>query len=98
MYKSTILPHAKEDIREAARWYNKQQDGLGKRFTAEVRDKVHYIKHNPNASNIRYNGVRTAVLTIFPFMVHYIIDENIETIIITAVLHTSRNIELWKNR
>ncbi len=60
MYRSIILPLAKEDIREAAIWYNKQQDGLGKRFTAEVRDKVHFIRQNPKASNIRYDGVRTA--------------------------------------
>lgn len=28
MYKSLILPLAKEDIREAALWYNKQQNLL----------------------------------------------------------------------
>jgi hypothetical protein len=42
MYKSIILPLAKEDVREAAQWYNKQQKGLGKRFTTEVREKVHF--------------------------------------------------------
>ena len=98
MYKSIILALAKEDIREAARWYNKQQNGLGKKFTAEVREKVHFIRQNPEASNIRYDGVRTAVLNVFPFMVHYTIDEKNKTIIIAAVLHTSRNPELWKNR
>jgi hypothetical protein len=36
MYKSTILPLAKEDIREAALWYNAQQKGLGKKFTSEI--------------------------------------------------------------
>jgi len=41
MYKTIILPLAKEDILEAAKWYNKQQEGPGKRFTAEVREKVH---------------------------------------------------------
>ncbi|MCK4406601.1 MAG: hypothetical protein KAV44_02895 [Bacteroidales bacterium] len=28
MYKSIILPLAKEDIREAAFWYNEKQKGL----------------------------------------------------------------------
>lgn len=27
MYKAIILPLAKEDIHEAAKWYNKQQKG-----------------------------------------------------------------------
>ncbi len=98
MYKSIILPLAKEDIREAAKWYNKRQIGLGKRFTAEVREKVHFIRQNPKASNIRYNSVRTAVLNVFPFMVHFTIEEKNKTVIVSAVLHTSRNPELWKNR
>ena len=98
MYKSIILPLAKEDIREAAKWYNKQQKGLGKRFTTEVREKVHFIRQNPKASNVRYSKVRTAVLNVFPFMIHYTIDEKNKTIIVSAVLHTSRNPELWKNR
>jgi plasmid stabilization system protein ParE len=98
MYKSIILPLAKEDIREAAKWYNKQQIGLGKRFTAEVREKVHFIRQNPKASNVRYNSVRTAVLNVFPFMVHFTIDEKNKTVIVSAVLHTSRDPELWKNR
>lgn len=98
MYKSIILPLAKEDIREAAKWYNKQQKGLGKRFTAEVREKAHFIRQNPKASNMRYKNVRTAILNVFPFMIHYTIDEKDKTIIVSAVLHTSRNPELWKNR
>ena len=98
MFKTIILPLAKEDIREAALWYNKQQDGLGKRFIAEVREKVHFIRQNPKALNVRYDNVRTAVLNVFPFMVHYTIDEENKTIIISAILHTSRNPKLWKNR
>jgi plasmid stabilization system protein ParE len=98
MYKAIILTLAKEDIKEAALWYNKQQPGLGKRFTTEVREKVYFIRQNPKAANIRYNNVRTAVLNVFPFMVHYTIDEGNTTIIISAVLHTNRNPELWKKR
>jgi len=98
MYKAIILPLAKEDIKEVALWYNKQQDGLGKRFTAEVRKKVHFIRQNPNTINIRYNNIRTTVLDVFPFMVHYTVDEDKKIIIISAVLHTSRNPDLWKKR
>jgi plasmid stabilization system protein ParE len=98
MYKSIILPLAKVDIQEAAKWYNKRQEGLGKRFTAEIREKVHFMRQNPKASIVRYDGVRTAVLNVFPFMVHYIVDEKNKAIIVSAVLHTSRNPQLWKNR
>jgi hypothetical protein len=50
MYKAVILPLAKEDILEAAIWYNKQQKGLGKRFTTEVREHVHFIRQKPQSS------------------------------------------------
>jgi plasmid stabilization system protein ParE len=98
MYKAIILNFAKEDIREAAIWYNKHQDNLGKRFTTEVRSKVNFIRQNPRSSNIRYDGVRTAVLNVFPFMIHYLVDEKNKTIIISAVLHTSRDPKIWDER
>jgi len=98
MYKSIILPLAKEDIREAAKWYNKKSQGLGKRLTAEVRGKVRFIRQNPTASIVRYDDVRTAVLNIFPYMVHYTVDEHSQTIVVSAVLHTSRDPELWETR
>ncbi len=98
MHKSIILPLAKADISEAALWYNEKQKGLGKRFTAEVREKVHFIKQNPKASNVRYDSVRTAVLNVFPFMIHYTINESNKTMIVSAVFHTSRNPDVWNKR
>lgn len=98
MYKVIILPLAKEDIKDAALWYNSKQKGLGKRFTALVREKVAFIKQNPKACVVRYDNVRTAVLTVFPLMIHYTVDENDETIVISAVLHTSRNPDIWNER
>jgi len=98
MHRSIILPLAKEDIREAARWYNKQSPGLGNRFTAEVRESVRFIRQNPTACNIRYDKVRTAVLKVFPFMIHYTIDESSKTVVIAAVLHTNRDPKEWKKR
>ncbi|MCD4710429.1 MAG: type II toxin-antitoxin system RelE/ParE family toxin [Bacteroidales bacterium] len=98
MYKSIILPLAKEDIREATLWYNRQSKGLGKRFMDEVRGKIHFIKQNPKTCSVRYDNVRTAVLNIFPFMIHYTIDPDKKTVIVSAVLHTSRNPELWQKR
>jgi len=95
MYKAILLPLAKQDIKEAAKWYNKKQKGLGKRFTLQVRQKIGLLKQEPYAAAIRYDDVRTAVLDIFPYMVHYNIDKSNELIIVSAVLHTSRNPDLW---
>ena len=97
MYKSIILPSAKEDIKQAALWYNSKQKHLGKRFSASVRNKVLFIRQNPKACCIRYDDVRTSVLDVFPYMIHYTVDEYNKTVIVSAVIHTSRNPEMWKN-
>jgi hypothetical protein len=63
MYKAILLPLAKQDIKEAAKWYNKKQKGLGKRFTLQVRQKIGLLKREPYLSAIRYDEIRTAVWT-----------------------------------
>jgi len=98
MFKVIILPEANADIKEAAGWYNDRQRRLGKRFTKHLRAKVKTIQRNPKSNRIRYDNVRTAVLNVFPFMIHYLIDEKNKIIIVTAVLHTSRNPDLWNKR
>ena len=43
MYKAIILPLAKKDIKDAAKWYNEKQKGLGLKFTILIRKKVKSI-------------------------------------------------------
>lgn len=97
MYKVKILPSAKLDIKESAIWYNEKQKGLGKKFTTQIREKIKFIKQNPKAVSIKYDDItRTAVTNVFPFMIHFTIDN--KTIIIKAVFHTSLNPEKWNKR
>jgi plasmid stabilization system protein ParE len=98
MYKSIILPLAKQDIREAVRWYNDRQIGLGKRFSEQLRKTVHFIRRNPRAVAVRYDNVRTAILDVFPYMVHFTVDDEKATIVISAVLSTSRSPNIWGER
>jgi plasmid stabilization system protein ParE len=98
MFKVVILPQAKNDIHEAAQWYQTKQPGLGKRFTGELRRTVSFIERNPMAFAKKYDNVRTAVLNTFPFLIHYTFDEIKKIIVISAVLHTSRNPKIWENR
>lgn len=91
MFKLIILPLAKQDIKEAASWYNEKQKGLGLRFTKSVRSEVKTIQLNPLAFVNRYKETHTAVMSDFPFMIHYIIDDTRKAIVVTAVFHTSLN-------
>lgn len=98
MFSAIVLPLAKVDIQDSARWYEKQQQELGKRFINQVREKIRFIEKFPKAARLRKDRVRTAVLETFPFMIHYYIDEDKKLVIISAVLHTSRNPKIWKAR
>ena len=98
MYKSIILPLAKQDIKEAAKWYNDRKPGLGKRFTHHVRQKVKFIRKNPEAVAIRYKDTRTALLDIFTYMIHYTTDDDKKLVIVSAVLSTHRDPDMWTER
>lgn len=98
MYKVVILPLAQNDIRNSALWYEQQQKGLGQKFTKQVRQIVSLIRQNPKSFNLRYKNTRTAVLPIFPYLIHYNIDEMNTLVVILAVLHTSQNPKKWGKR
>jgi plasmid stabilization system protein ParE len=98
MFKSNILPEAKNDIKVAALWYNSKQAGLGKKFTNEVRETIRFLQQYPKSFTKKHKNIRTAVLRVFPFVGHYFINEKAKTIIIVAVLHTSRNPDLMMRR
>lgn len=98
MYKAIILPLAKQDIKDAADWYNTKQNGLGTRFTKTVREKTRLIQQHPKISAIRYEDVRIAVLDVFPFTIHYTVAEQEKSIVISLVAHTSLNPDKWTQR
>jgi len=98
MYKLVILPAANNDIKESADWYESKRKGLGKRFIFQVRQKLLMVKKSPLIYATNYDSVKTAILNVFPFMIHYVVDERHKVVVISAVLHTSRNPDLWKKQ
>lgn len=42
-----LRPEARLDLEAAARWYEAQEPGLGRRFLQEVRQAFHRIRSNP---------------------------------------------------
>lgn len=97
-YKIIVDPAANLDIVESIEWYNKAQPGLGIKFYKQVQAVFKTIRKNPFAFAIRYKTNHTATVKKFPFMVHYFIDDPKKTIVITSVLHTSRDPKMWDER
>jgi hypothetical protein len=97
-YKVIVDTNAYLDIIDSIEWYNKAQLGLGLKFYKQVQSVFKCIRKNPLAYGIRYNTSHTATVKKFPFMVHYFIDAEKNAIVITSVLHTSRDPKIWDER
>lgn len=98
MYRIELLPLAKKDIQQAVSWYNLKQNHLGNRFLQTLRNEVKVIQKNPSAFINRYNEIHTLVMNDFPFMIHYLIENELKKVIIVAVFHTSLNPDNWNRR
>ncbi len=97
-YKIIVDPTAGLDIIESIEWYNKAQPGLGIKFYKQVQSVFKLIRKNPLAFAIRYKTNHTATVKKFPFMVHYFVEADKKTVVITSVLHTSRDPKMWEER
>jgi hypothetical protein len=93
-----FAPEVKFDIQEAIDWYNSKQEGLGKLFLTELKKYLNLLQQTPKSFAIRYNTTRCLPLKKFPFLIHYRVDDEENTIYVDAILHTSRNPEIWKYR
>ncbi|MDB5114809.1 MAG: Plasmid stabilization system protein [Mucilaginibacter sp.] len=89
-YKFDVLFKARQEIFEAWKWYEEQQDGLGERFEAEVFRKIVLITTNPLQYPLkkRMHEVNT---NDFPFLIVYRINKSRNLVMIVSVFHTSRN-------
>lgn len=95
MYKIKIDQEALNDLRKIVIWYNSQLQNLGMRFHKQVKTQINSLKTQPYIYTIRYKDIRCMLVKKFPFMIHYSVNEELHLLEIYAILHTSRNPEIW---
>lgn len=83
------------DIQSAIDYYERQQEWLGRKFEAMLHDILMNLQMNPHYA-IRYDNVRCLPMQLYPYMIHFTLDESAIEIRIHAVLHTSRNPNIWR--
>jgi toxin ParE1/3/4 len=93
-----LRPEARLDLEAAARWYEAQEPGLGRRFLQEVRQAFHRIRGNPEAYAEGYRNTRRALIRRFPYGVIYLPVPKQGSIVVLAVLHCGRDSKLWRQR
>ncbi|MCA9441624.1 MAG: type II toxin-antitoxin system RelE/ParE family toxin [Candidatus Omnitrophica bacterium] len=89
-------PAAEDEMIESAAWYEMQQENLGSRFLASVRDSLNRISINPRVFPEIEGDVRRCLVRTFPYAILFRILE--DGIRIVAVMHTRRNPNYWRGR
>ncbi|WP_438963087.1 type II toxin-antitoxin system RelE/ParE family toxin [Nonlabens sp.] len=97
-YTIKLLPVALQDLKEAKKWYSEKSAQLALDFKQEVNREIDYIKQYPEHYQLRYKELRQSLVTRFPYAIFYLVEEDLNQVIIFGVLHTSRNPEIIRKR
>jgi len=97
-WKLAYYDTVKLDVREAKDWYYKQQKGLEKRFADDVKNCISRLQKNPYHYEIKYKKARTALCTVFPYAIHFYIDEAAQQLVIIAIVHQHRDPKVARER
>jgi len=99
-WRLDIRPEAEDDIRQAARWYENEQTGLGVDFTEIAYAGIDSLADNPLLYRLRARyrrrEIRWLLTSRFPYRVIYYLED--DSIRIFAVLHAKRSERFWRER
>ncbi len=84
-----FLPVAKQELADAATFYEQQLNGLGNLFSKQVFEAIDMIRLFPDGCQLITKTTRKCLLRKFPYMVLYGIINN--TIVISAIAHQHRH-------
>ena len=92
---------AQIELDEAAVWYEQKSPGLGKEFTAEIRQAFRLIRQRPGigapAAYVPAElHVQRLIMRRFPYSIYY--SDLEEEIRIHAIAHAKRRPEYWQDR
>lgn len=85
-------------MQEARAWYKSQREGLENDFAAAIEQAIERITQMPTAYGVRYKNIRFAHPKVFPYNIHFYIDEAKEMIVITAIVHSRRLPDIAQGR
>jgi plasmid stabilization system protein ParE len=83
---------AKDDVLEAALWYEDRRPGLGGEFLEAIDEVLSRIAENPRQFPVYEEPARRALLLRFPYAIYY----QAQPVVILRVLHLRRHPDTWK--
>lgn len=86
------------DIVEAVDWYNEKQAGLGDRLFKTIKQQTARLSTSALHCAIKYDDIRCLAVDRYPYLVHYRVNEQTQTVKVEALFHTSRDPKIWNER
>jgi toxin ParE1/3/4 len=96
MKEIIFLDPAKEEMADAAEFYDLKASGLGEEFLQEIESVIKIIKKYPESGKLLNGKIRRRITGRFPFGVLYVEEEN--EIIVIAIMHLKRRPGYWTKR
>ncbi len=87
-YFIQVSDNAKLDLKEALEYYSDISEDLRDRFEIELDKTIAILSKKPLQHQVRYKNIRIAFTAVFPYRIHYIIEN--EFVYILKILHTKR--------
>ena len=97
-YKIQFFDEVIFDIQEAKLWYKEKREGLEIEFSWAIEDIIEQIIKMPFSYSVRYKNIRIAHPKVFPYNIHFYVDETIESVVITAIIHNKRKLNIASKR
>jgi plasmid stabilization system protein ParE len=95
-YRVRIRSDARNDIRFARDWYERQSRGLGDRFGEELAATISSIETQPLLYAVIHRDIRRAMTRRFPYAIYFIVEG--DRISVLRVLHHARDPREWQSK
>jgi len=87
---------AKDELEEAAAWYEDRRRGLGVEFLNEIGEAIERAATHPERHPSVCGDVQRTVLRRFPYAIYF--RQRNQVLVVLAVFHGRRNPLVWKQR
>ena len=81
------------DIARAARWYEREREGLGAGYVAAIERTLDAVRDMPGRFPEVHGRIRRALAARFPYAVFFVIES--DRVVVLAVLHQAADPASW---
>jgi mRNA-degrading endonuclease RelE of RelBE toxin-antitoxin system len=91
-------PAAIQEAQNSTEWYNRQEEGLGMEFSAEIGKAVGLLKCDPARLPKTAGNLQVARVKRFPYSIYFHFQPETSRIFIVSIFHHRRRPGSWLNR